>query len=673
MPTQVNASGNPDIDALLWGYRWDFTNLTYSVPTSTSVYAGYPSGGIVGFQSLNTPVFNAMIARIINLYDSVSGLSFTLQNDPNAIANIRYAKCTTIDIGTSQGVHTPGSNGINPGGGSAECIPPSPEFPAAAQGDAWFSEQVTAPPPLGGFQYAAWLIHEPGHGLGLKHGHTTQNGHGTLFPALPLAHDSQEYSIMTYSRFSGSNGIGPNVSRADLEASDYPTTLMQDDIMALQYMYGADYGPASNNGNTTYTWSASTGEMFLNGAGQGAHFHNKIFLTIWDGGGIDTYDLSNFSTNQTIDLRPGQWTTVSTGMLAELAGEAPGSHRAVGNIANAMLDPNTGSVASLIENANGGSGNDSIIGNVLANTLNGGAGNDTMNGGTGADVLIGGTGFDLASYAGSATGVQVVMYNTTYNTGEAAGDTFSGIEALQGSANIDILVGDFALNAILGGAGGDWIDGTFGGDYLYGEAGNDNLVSRLQADVLDGGADFDYVRYDYADAGLRAWLYAPAQNSGFAAGDTLTSIEGVVGSYFADDLRADNGFNALFGLGGNDFLVGLGNVDYMNGGAGVDTFYYSTAFDGGGTGDVIQDFVSGVDRFMVDGSQFFLGSPGGTALESWRFVAGLNATLATVQFGYNAATREVWYDYNGTVAGGRVTLATLQAGATMAAGDILVL
>jgi Ca2+-binding RTX toxin-like protein len=321
----------------------------------------------------------------------------------------------------------------------------------------------------------------------------------------------------------------------------------------------------------------------------------------------------------------------------------------------------------------GGLGDDELFGGDGNDSLSGGSGTDTLSGGTGADSLNGGDGWDIASYASATATVQVVMYNTAYNTGEAAGDTLVYVEALQGSAYTDVLVGDFAVNAILGGAGGDWIDGTYGGDYLYGEAGNDSLVSRNQADVIDGGADFDYVRYDFADAGLRAYLYSPAQNSGFAAGDTLISIEGVVGSYFGDDLRGDNGVNALFGQGGNDFLVGLGGVDYLNGGAGIDTFYYTSPFDGSGTGDVIQDFTSGVDRIMVDGSQFFLGSPGGTALESWRFVAGLNATLATVQFGYDAAAREVWYDYNGTGAGGRVTLATLQPGATMAAGDILVL
>jgi Ca2+-binding RTX toxin-like protein len=321
----------------------------------------------------------------------------------------------------------------------------------------------------------------------------------------------------------------------------------------------------------------------------------------------------------------------------------------------------------------GGSSQGSLTGTAAADILTGLSTNDVLNGGVGADNLNGGNGWDTASYANAAAAVQVVMYNTAYNTGEAAGDVFTGIEALQGSANIDILVGDFAVNAILGGAGGDWIDGTYGGDYLYGEAGNDSLVSRLQADVLDGGADFDYARYDYADAGLRAYINDTTQNSGWAAGDTFVSIEGLAGSYFADDLRGDASQNIIYGLGGADFIIGLGGADLLIGGDGQDLFHFMAIGDGGTGGDAIQDFVSGFDRISVTGSAFGLGSPGGVAIDSFRFVAGSGASLATSQFIYNGATRQLFYDQDGTGAGVQVLLATLQAGATMAAGDVLVI
>ena len=47
-----------------------------------------------------------------------------------------------------------------------------------------------------------------------------------------------------------------------------------------------------------------------------------------------------------------------------------------------------------IENAYGGSGNDTITGDAGANTLVGNDGNDTLDGGAGADTMIGGTGND---------------------------------------------------------------------------------------------------------------------------------------------------------------------------------------------------------------------------------------------------------------------------------------
>ena len=56
---------------------------------------------------------------------------------------------------------------------------------------------------------------------------------------------------------------------------------------------------------------------------------------------------------------------------------------------------------SYIDNAIGGSGNDTIIGNEIANVLNGGAGNETITGGGGNDTIIGGSGTDTAVYSGN--------------------------------------------------------------------------------------------------------------------------------------------------------------------------------------------------------------------------------------------------------------------------------
>ena len=85
-------------------------------------------------------------------------------------------------------------------------------------------------------------------------------------------------------------------------------TYMIDDIAALQYMYGANFNTYA--GNTVYSWSPTTGETFIDGVGQGASSANKVYEAIWDGGGIDTYNLSNYSTNLFVDLYPGDWSTI---------------------------------------------------------------------------------------------------------------------------------------------------------------------------------------------------------------------------------------------------------------------------------------------------------------------------------------------------------------------------
>ena len=118
---------------------------------------------------------------------------------------------------------------------------------------------------------------------------------------------------MTYRKYVGADPNGD--SFADVEKYGAAQTLMMYDIAALQHLYGANYN--TNSGNTVYTWSPTTGEMFVNGIGQGAAGANRIFvMTLWDGNGADTYDLSNYSTNLQIDLAPGGWSVFDTSQLS---------------------------------------------------------------------------------------------------------------------------------------------------------------------------------------------------------------------------------------------------------------------------------------------------------------------------------------------------------------------
>jgi len=369
-PPQVNASGNDDIDGILWGYKWDHKALTYSFPGSANEYTTNGYQQVAGFQAMTAGQKTAL-TKIIGNYADVCGLSFTKTNKANA--DIRFAQATSIDYSDGTGAHTPGN-------GTAEGNPPDPSFAVVGQGDCWFNVGNYSPTPaLGTYTYSAGLMHELGHSVGLKHGHVTQTGHGHLFPKLPADHDSYEYSIMTYHQYVGDVTPGDN-------APDHPTSLMQDDIAALQYIYGADYH--TRHGNTTYTWDSHTGEMSINGQRQGTHVHNKVLLTIWDGGGHDTYDFSNYNSKVKVNLNPGAWTKLKSSQFADLGD----GHMARGNIANALLYE--GNTKSLIEDAKGGDGNDKIVGNKIANKLYGGKGADDLRGGKGKDLLDGGRGGD---------------------------------------------------------------------------------------------------------------------------------------------------------------------------------------------------------------------------------------------------------------------------------------
>nr|WP_246748905.1 hypothetical protein [Rhizobium setariae] len=157
-------------------------------------------------------------------------------------------------------------------------------------------------------------------------------------------------------------------------------------------MYGANFDV--NDGNTTYFWRPGNGNTYVNGNVAIHPGANKIFATIWDGGGShDKYNLSAYDNNVYVDLRPGACSTFKQSQLADLdASSNLRSRIAGGNIYNALQYQ--GDNRSLIEDAVGGDGNDLISGNHGKNRLVGNDGNDRFLGREGVDVLIGGAGSD---------------------------------------------------------------------------------------------------------------------------------------------------------------------------------------------------------------------------------------------------------------------------------------
>lgn len=191
----------------------------------------------------------------------------------------------------------------------------------------------------------------------------------------------------------------------------------------------------------------------------------------------------------------------------------------------------------------GGVGNDKLYGEAGNDRLFGGAGTDTVDGGDGADVLAGGDGNDtLYGRAGSDR-----LY------GEAGDDKLYGgteDDELNGDAGRDTLYGEAGNDILRGGADNDTLDGGTGDDLLHGGAGND---------VLKGNTGFDTITYHDAASAVRVDLtVTSAQNTGGGGTDTISTVEGAVGSdhgdTFAFSKAASGGVYRVDGGDGNDTL-----------------------------------------------------------------------------------------------------------------------
>jgi len=228
----------------------------------------------------------------------------------------------------------------------------------------------------------------------------------------------------------------------------------------------------------------------------------------------------------------------------------------------------------------GDNGSDRMNGGAGADTLSGGDGDDKLEGGSGADRLDGGNGRDTASYYGAVVGVGVYLYNTALNTGDAAGDSYAGIEVIDGSTFNDKLEGNAVANIFWGDAGHDALKGFGGADSLSGGDGEDQLSGGEGADLLDGGAGYDFAVYADATSGVLVDLMNTLRNTGEAYGDAYASIEGLIGSSHADQFYGTAGSDDFHGGGGDDRLEGRGGADQLVGGEGRDHAVYWGASSG---------------------------------------------------------------------------------------------
>jgi Ca2+-binding RTX toxin-like protein len=259
----------------------------------------------------------------------------------------------------------------------------------------------------------------------------------------------------------------------------------------------------------------------------------------------------------------------------------------------------------------GGSGNDTLTGNSLANILVGNAGGDTLNGGSGDDSLFGGTGddtyvfgtatstaeadtvaeaanrgTDTLSFSSLTTDVILSLETTAVQTVDAnrtlklnAGSVF---ENLMGGSGNDTLTGNSLANILVGNAGGDTLNGGSGDDSLFGGTGDDTYVfgtvtSTAEADTVAEAANrgTDTLSFSSLTTDVIVSLETTAVQT-VDANRTLklnaaSVFENIAGGSGNDTLTGNSLANILVGNAGDDTLNGSGGRDILIGGLGLDT------------------------------------------------------------------------------------------------------
>jgi Ca2+-binding RTX toxin-like protein len=217
---------------------------------------------------------------------------------------------------------------------------------------------------------------------------------------------------------------------------------------------------------------------------------------------------------------------------------------------------------------------------------------------------------------------------------------------LAGSANVNA-TGNGLVNVLTGNVGNNILDGKAGADVMAGAAGNDtyhvdNAGDQVQEAVSQG-----------TDTVVSSVSYS--------LGGQYTENLTLTGS--ANLNATGNGLaNTLTGNFGNNVLNGNAGADVMRGGGGSDSFVFSTALVAG-TIDTITDFSVGDDRIRLSAAVFNTIAGTGT-LSAAQFVANASGTAqdANDRIIYETDTGKLFFDSNGSAAGGAVQFATVSPG-----------
>ncbi|HEY8613455.1 MAG TPA: DUF4214 domain-containing protein [Roseomonas sp.] len=365
---QLLTQWTPEIPALYFSQPVIGNTITYSIPITAFASSGNEAKGWLP----PSPMLLQQSRLAFALWDDLIAPSLTEIADASAQIVVGRSRVTEGD-----GTYASVQSNPEPTGPGTYLMAPSQVWLSAI----WDTNGAS------GIQLGAFgmqtIVHEIGHALGLSHPGLYDAGENrpiTYAQDAVFAQDTLKYTVMSY--FDATDdGSGINHRAPDGTMRFSPTPLLHD-IAAIQAKYGADmttradatvYGFNSTAGRSVFDFSVNTAPI----------------IAIWDAGGRDALDLSEYAMDQSIDLREGAFSNaggmtsniaIAFGAVIEDAIGGRGNDRITGNAADNFLT--------------GMDGNDILVGLGGDDWLAGNAGNDTLYGGAGSNILDGGSNID---------------------------------------------------------------------------------------------------------------------------------------------------------------------------------------------------------------------------------------------------------------------------------------